>query len=244
MAPRRKSPGRRIELAGSSNSVSTLTATLTVSRPIQSIVARHVKALRTEQGLTQRQLAELVAQLGVKIDHSRIARVENGSASLDLVEAVAVAIALGVSLETLITPDEPNERVKVTPTIDVDRGQLHTWLVGQDAVEALIDQLNHLTHDLAALRPGYERLMKQEKARWRNPSPVISTPNYRARGQQEDHARIRQFERLEQEVGHLRDEALVLLENPLLPLPLLARLREAVNAVPLPARYTRHIVES
>jgi transcriptional regulator with XRE-family HTH domain len=224
-----------IPLAGASNSVSTFTGTLTVSRPIRSIIARHVNALRKERRLTQRQLAEKVELLGVKIDHSRIARVENGSASLDLPEAVAVAIVLGVSLEALIIPDEANEKVKVTPTIDVNREQLHTWLVGQEEVDRLIDELRHRVHELAALRPGYERATWKDEMIARNPAAIHAPVNYRQRGLQEDHARIRAFRRLEQELGHLRDAALVRLENPLLPPGLLERLREAVNAVPPPA---------
>lgn len=233
MAPR--DLNRRADLIGGGTAVSTGSATLTISRPVHSIIARRIKALRKARGLTQRQLADRVGVLGVKVDHSRIARVEHDTASLDLSEAIAVAIALEVSLVDLIVPDEPNERVGVTPKMDVDRDQIRVWLVAQDEVDQLVDGIRHRVHELAALRPAYERAAWKEEMIARNPAAIHTPSNYRQRGRQDDHARIRVFLRVEQDLGHLRDAALVLLENPLLPDALLQRLRDAVGTVPHPA---------
>jgi transcriptional regulator with XRE-family HTH domain len=67
---------------------------------------KRVRAQREGAGLTQRELSEILAELGVKLDTSAITRIENGSREPRLKEAAAIAYALGISLTALLQTDE------------------------------------------------------------------------------------------------------------------------------------------
>src|SRR5438309_696250 len=107
----------KMDLTGRGSASSSGSASLTLASSVDRVVASRIRALRGARGLTQRDLADRVAALGVKIDQSRIARIERGSATVNLADAIAIALALEVSVEGLIVPSEGHEMVNVTPTI-------------------------------------------------------------------------------------------------------------------------------
>ncbi|HTU14493.1 MAG TPA: XRE family transcriptional regulator [Solirubrobacterales bacterium] len=78
------------------------------SEPVEAIVRRRLRALRTEQGLTLEDVADRAA-----IDVSTLSRLESGKRRLSLDHLPALAGALGVGVNELLQAPEPSDpRVK------------------------------------------------------------------------------------------------------------------------------------
>lgn len=60
-----------------------------------------MREAREKAGWSQRRLAELLNQAGLKIDHSALNRIENGQREARLTEAVAISDLLELNLQTL-----------------------------------------------------------------------------------------------------------------------------------------------
>jgi transcriptional regulator with XRE-family HTH domain len=86
-----------------------------------------VKRLREEQGLSGEDLAEAVAAQGVHLTRSILANYENGTRPyLTLVEAAAIAVALGVYLaDLLVGEEETSDRAVWTAPFAVDADGRH-----------------------------------------------------------------------------------------------------------------------
>lgn len=72
----------------------------------------NVRDARKAQGISQRALAERLAEVGLTIDASAITRLEKGSRAIRLGEALAIAEALSTDLEELLGPD-PKRRMEM-----------------------------------------------------------------------------------------------------------------------------------
>lgn len=96
------------------------------------VVGERVRTLRRVRGLSQRDLAARVQELGVRIHHPGIGKVEQGQRRLDVSELFAFAYALDVSPMHLMVPaDDDAQGVAVTPQIIVQRsGNLRRWIRG------------------------------------------------------------------------------------------------------------------
>ena len=68
-----------------------------------SIFARRLRAIRTQAGVTQKQLADRMAARGYKMLQSTVAKIESGERPVSIGEAVQLAEVLGVDLGELIT---------------------------------------------------------------------------------------------------------------------------------------------
>jgi transcriptional regulator with XRE-family HTH domain len=132
------------------------TLTASVSRSPEHIFMSRLRVIRTTRRVTQRALAARLAELGVKLDYSAVARIEQGARGISLNEAVAIALALEVTLESLLVPSESHERIEATPAVTVDRDQYRTWVRGGDDVTELILQLKEAAVGLEAMRSSYD----------------------------------------------------------------------------------------
>lgn len=76
--------------------------TMPATVPTNVQIGRSVRALRNAAGLTQEQLADRMAERGVDLHHSSVSTTELGKRPLTLPEALAIADALGVQLDSLV----------------------------------------------------------------------------------------------------------------------------------------------
>jgi len=71
-------------------------------------VSANVKRLRTEQNLGLRGLSKKLGEVGRPLGHSAVDQIERGTRRVDVDDLVALALALGVSPITLLTPWVPD----------------------------------------------------------------------------------------------------------------------------------------
>lgn len=73
-------------------------------------IAERIKKARKDKHLTQPELSEFLAEEGIFIAPSAIAKIENNKRGLEIAEAAAIAKILGLKLEQLIrTSDESDD---------------------------------------------------------------------------------------------------------------------------------------
>jgi transcriptional regulator with XRE-family HTH domain len=73
-----------------------------------AIFARRLREVREQAGMTQQQLADLMARTGNKIHRSTIGKIESGGRPVTIGEAVQLAGILGADLAELITDPAPD----------------------------------------------------------------------------------------------------------------------------------------
>jgi transcriptional regulator with XRE-family HTH domain len=84
------------------------------SRTPSEAAADSVRLLRNRRGWTQQELADRLAEVGVEIERSTIAKIEQGVRTVTLDEVFALALVLGVAPSVLMLPRDG--LVAVTPT--------------------------------------------------------------------------------------------------------------------------------
>jgi hypothetical protein len=140
------------------------------------VVGDSVRALRKAKGWTQQQLADRLAELGVALDQSTIARIEyrrpdkprrsrkaadepkprrvEQQRKVTVDEAYALAAALCVPISALMVPRESRRSVAVTPTVTVPGRTAYRAFLGEVSLTAATPE------DLQffeAARPDFER---------------------------------------------------------------------------------------
>jgi transcriptional regulator with XRE-family HTH domain len=91
-------------------------------------VRENLRELRTQRGMTHKDLAELLERLGRPIPILGLSRIENGGRRVDADDLVALSIALGVSPIRLLLPaGDPRRELAPVPTVDAAAHQLWTW---------------------------------------------------------------------------------------------------------------------
>jgi transcriptional regulator with XRE-family HTH domain len=132
-------------------------------------VAQSVRYARRLRGWNQAVLAKRLTELGVPTAQSTIARVERGKRGVSLDDAVALAVALDVSLTHLIAgPASDDDKIVLTPTEVWEPDHVREWIRGNFSLGAGGDKPG----------PYYGFLGRAEIARFRreNPNaPVIHT---------------------------------------------------------------------
>lgn len=94
-------------------------------------LAAQVRRLRDARGWSAQRLADELAAIGVPLDRSVIANLENGRrASVDVQELLALALAFGVTPAALLV-DLDADQVDVTPTTRATPLELLLWLQGR-----------------------------------------------------------------------------------------------------------------
>src|SRR5262249_55626958 len=121
------------------------------------VVGRQVGAAREllRPRVSQTELSQRLATLGVDMDQSAIARLEAGERRITVDEVFALAAALGVSPLYLMSGDFTNEDVPVTPTIERTPFGMRHWLRGDLALSD-VDRETYFE-----LVPDEERLARQ-----------------------------------------------------------------------------------
>jgi transcriptional regulator with XRE-family HTH domain len=101
-----------------------------------TILGRQLREIRESRRMTQQQLADKLAALGVNPKPARatIARTELGERNVGLDEAFALATALDVSPMRLVLPQHEAARVAITPNLDVSPRDARQWLRGIKAL--------------------------------------------------------------------------------------------------------------
>ncbi len=118
-----------------------------------------MKALRATRDLTQRDLSRRLAQVGVTLSQSQIARIERGEAPVELDHTVAIAVVLDVLLDSLISPIGEYTKVQVTPSVTVDGADFAAWLHAPVNLRQLLAQMESAARDVV---PAYA----MERDRW------------------------------------------------------------------------------
>jgi transcriptional regulator with XRE-family HTH domain len=78
-----------------------------------AIFARRLRQVRELAGMTQQQLADLMARTGNRIHRSTIGKIESGARPVTIGEAVQFAGILGVGLAQLVTDPGPDTDPRV-----------------------------------------------------------------------------------------------------------------------------------
>jgi len=87
----------------------------------ESVFARRMREVRDERAVSQASLAAVMAaDGGPRLDSTAITRMERGSRAVRLDEAVAVARALDVPLDSLLRPETPLGEQLTRATKDVE----------------------------------------------------------------------------------------------------------------------------
>lgn len=114
-------------------------------------VARNIKRLRTEQGLTYARLSELLGRLARPIPTLGLRKIESGGRRVDADDLLALAVVLRTAPVTLLMPDVanagPEDRVEMTgtdpsgPPVQVPAQAVWEWLTAQKPIIPTMDLL-------------------------------------------------------------------------------------------------------
>ncbi|MFG2759475.1 helix-turn-helix domain-containing protein [Streptomyces wuyuanensis] len=104
--------------------------------PTGNQVRTNVERVRETRGLTKKQLADRVAELGRPIPPLGISRIEAGTRRVDADDLVALAVALNVSPLALLLPaDEgPDPYISLTDRVAVTLSRAWKWARGERAL--------------------------------------------------------------------------------------------------------------
>ncbi|MEO3842755.1 helix-turn-helix transcriptional regulator [Streptomyces sp. B22F1] len=102
--------------------------------------ATNIERIRTLLGLSQRQLAERLTNLGRPIPSTALSKIERGDRRCDVDDLVALAAALGVSPATLLLPPVADDTTTtVTGAGEVTTGHAWDWA---DGIQPLLPREN------------------------------------------------------------------------------------------------------
>lgn len=95
------------------------------------VLADQLAAIRERRRWSQLELAERLTDLGVPMDRSTIAKLENASRRVTLDEALGLAAALGVSPASLFIPMTASTDVAIAPKLAIHPRVARMWVRGQ-----------------------------------------------------------------------------------------------------------------
>jgi transcriptional regulator with XRE-family HTH domain len=90
---------------------------------------RQLRTLRKQRNMSQEGLAQRVTEIGVPMGQSMVGRLENGTRTLSLDDAIALALAVGAPLMHLLSVGR-DERLALAPKVHVDAEQAYKWFLG------------------------------------------------------------------------------------------------------------------
>lgn len=131
-----------------------------------AVFGDHLRRMRAEAGLTQQQLSDKMAEAGIPMWQSTVAKIEAGQRQVSIGEAVRFAAALGIGLSELID------------------GQMGDLLSGQLRIASLEYRVSELTRlrdeDQILLEDAQAKLQQarsdqlSRESRQRAQSPAVS----------------------------------------------------------------------
>lgn len=125
---------------------------------VRTNIARH----RKERRLSQAELAELVSVEGIKFFPQTVQKIENGSRTIRLDEAMALATALGVSIADLFRPAG-------APVVELERAHRAALQARLRAIAATTDwlaEIENLKNVMALLGEANEEIADEDQEPW------------------------------------------------------------------------------
>lgn len=99
-------------------------------------VASNVRRIRKSRGMSTYALSTALGALGWPIHQSGVARIETGERRVDVDDLVALAVALGCTVNALMLPPALGADVAVTPALVADAADLWAWATGDSQLQA------------------------------------------------------------------------------------------------------------
>ena len=139
---------------------------------LSDVLARRVRELRADRGLTAEQLAARVRALGGDLGRVAITKIErphdDGRRRVTIEELVLLAGALNTSPIELLTPqDPPSERVRVTDSLETTGSDLRAWARGEGPttwdVGRWEDDATRRAHEYHRAKPAKEYAVWQAR---------------------------------------------------------------------------------
>lgn len=105
-----------------------------MAKSIGEVIAERLRRYRTQQGLTQQQVADRTRELGSPISRHNLAKLETppGRAKVPLVDVLVLAAALDMPPTLLFLPMGELEEVEVTPGNNVHPHHAFKWVKGTE----------------------------------------------------------------------------------------------------------------
>jgi transcriptional regulator with XRE-family HTH domain len=96
------------------------------------VFAERMQEVRERRRWSQQELADRLDELGWPTDRSTLARIEGKSRGVSLNDAVAIAAALGPSLNSMVVPlgSPKGVQIELAPKLCVAPSQARSWLRG------------------------------------------------------------------------------------------------------------------
>lgn len=123
-----------------------------VPEDAEELFRRSMRGARERAKMTQIQMSALLAERGVEIDHSGVARIERGERSPRLNEAVAIADVLGSSLMRMMM--EPDRAPRTKEQLDYEHRELAERLARIDEQLEEVELREGQAHREATLLRG------------------------------------------------------------------------------------------
>ena len=105
------------------------------------VVAIELPKIRKRIGLTAEDVAKRVRLHGGKLDRAAVSKIENGLRDVSLDEAIALAVALGISPLHLFIPRDDEAWVRVTPAEHVPAATARRWIRGTTPLKGQDDRV-------------------------------------------------------------------------------------------------------
>lgn len=126
-------------------------------RSVEERFGAEVAERRQVMGLSQKALADRLAEYGLKVDASAISRVETGTRALRISEAIVIAQVLGFSLEDVADPLPPQ----------------HEFEQRRERLDKLLFALNATSQDAAEEVSGLAWLIEENPGSLRVPGGLV-----------------------------------------------------------------------
>ena len=91
--------------------------------------AANLKLIRNRVAVSQQQLADELAAIGMSLNRSVISKIESGERNVSIDEALAIAVALGVEPAALLFPRSTSS-VRLAPRMIVSNQRAAMWFRG------------------------------------------------------------------------------------------------------------------
>ncbi|GAC62375.1 helix-turn-helix domain-containing protein [Gordonia sihwensis] len=104
-------------------------------------VAYHLRAVRTERGISLRGLSSLMKEVEYPMSHATLSEIERGDRRVTVDDLTALAAALGIAPIAFLLPvprdgdADPNETARLTGTPEVPLRQLTDWVRGESPLK-------------------------------------------------------------------------------------------------------------
>ena len=102
-------------------------------------VARNIRTIREDRGLTLDALSTRLAELGHPILKSGLSKIERGARGIDVSDLVALAVALETNPNALLLGRELADRLWLAPSYAVPARAVWLWARGEIDVDELSD---------------------------------------------------------------------------------------------------------